>query len=414
MTYDLDAVRREFPALSVTDDGRSRVYLDAPGGTQVCRRAIDRMVAHLAGGTANDGGLFRTSIETDALSEEAHAAVADLVGGKRSEIAFGPNMTTLMFAWSRALARGWGPGGALVLTRMDHDANVAPWLHVARDFGMEVRWLDFDPATYRFRLDELPGLLDASVRLVAVSHASNALGTLNPVADIAAIVRTHAPQALVHVDSVQAAPHVVIDVAALGCDSLVFSPYKLFGPHQGVLWAREALFAGLDAYKVRPSPSDPPAAKLETGTPSWEGQAGTLGAIEHLEWIGRTMAGANGDRRSALVAGMELLAGHEAALGARFLAGLAAIPGIRLHGVPTMADRVPTFAFTLDRMPSRDVAQALADANVFVWSGSFYAVEVVARLGLTDGGLVRIGPCHYNSAADIDAALAVLEQLARD
>lgn len=417
MAYDIDAVRAEFPALGVTDDGRARVYLDAPGGTQVCRRAIARMVAHLEGGTANAGGVFATARATDALSREAHAAMADLLGGTADEIAFGANMTTLTFAVSRALGRRWFARDEIVLSRMDHDANVAPWLQLARDRALTVRWLDFDPATGRFDLGGLPLLLGPRTRLVAVGAASNALGTVNDVAAIVRIVRSRCA-ALVFVDGVQSVPHCVTDVRAAGIDLLVCSPYKFFGPHQGVLWGRAQLLAEIEAYKVRPASDVPAATRFETGTPSWEGQAGTLGAVEHLAWIGATMAearhavaGARG-RRADVLAGMNAIAEHEAGLAARLLDGLRAVPRLRLHGPASLDARVATFGFTLKGHAPRAVAEFLAARNIFVWSGNFYAQEAVARLGLADaGGLVRAGLCHYSNAADVDRLLAALDEL---
>ena len=279
MDFPVHEVRSRFPALGVADAEMPRVYFDAPGGTQVCAPAIARMVRHLESGTANAGGAFRSSIDTDRLSEDAHAAIADLLGGQPGEIAFGPNMTSLTFAVSRALAGRWQAGDELVVTRLDHDANVAPWLLAARDRGMTVRWLDFDPATGTLDLEALPGLLGARTRLVAIGAASNALGTLNDVAAAIRLVRAGS-DALVFVDAVQSVPHVATDVAALGADFLVCSPYKFFGPHQGVLWGRGGLLDALDAYKVRPAGSQPPATRFETGTPSFEGQAGVLGTVE--------------------------------------------------------------------------------------------------------------------------------------
>ena len=411
MPYDINAIRAEFRALAVTDAGQARIYLDAPGGTQVCRRAVVRMVEYMEQGTANDGGFFRTSRDTETVCEAAHEAVADLFGGRRSEIAFGANMTSLVFACSRALARQWQAGDEIVLTRMDHDANVAPWLHIARDVGLTVKWLDFDLTSWGYRLDTLPGLLNARTRLVAVNYASNALGTINDVAEITRIVRAHS-SALVHVDAVQAMPHLPIDVTAIGADIVVASPYKFFGPHQGVLWGREALLADLDVYKVRPATDTPAAAKLETGTPSYEAQAGTLGAVEHIAWIGETMAGSNGGRCAALRAGMALIADYEATLGAQMLEGLQAVPGLTLHGLPTMTGRVPTFAITIHGHASDDIARSLAAENIFVWSGSFYAKEVIDRLNLP-GGLVRLGPCHYNSTTEVERTIAALSRIAR-
>lgn len=410
--FPVDAVRARFPALAVTDGGRPRAYFDAPGGTQACRDAIDAMAAHLAGGTANSGGAFATSTATDTMSAEAHAAMADLLGGDPGEIAFGPNMTTLTLAVSRALARGWREGDELVVTRLDHDANVAPWLLAAADRGVTVRWLPFDPATGAHRLETLPGLLGPRTRLVAVGGASNALGTLNDVAEIVRIVRRHS-DALVYVDGVQSVPHVPTDVRALGCDFLAFSPYKMFGPHQGVLWGRVELLAGLDAYKVRPASTRPAAVRFETGTPSFEAQAGVLGMIDHLERLGAMLDPAADARRERLLAAMAGCVEYERVLGERLLAGLARLVGVRLYGRPTMDGRVPTFAFTVDDHAPADVARQLAEHGVFAWSGHFYAVETVAALGLIDaGGLVRVGLCHYNSADEVDRLLDALSSLA--
>ena len=405
MTFPIHAVRARFPALD------HRTFFDAPGGTQVCAPAIDRMAAHLRGGTANAGGAFATSRAVDRLSADAHAAMADLLGGRADEIAFGANMTSLTFAVSRALAREWRAGDNLVVTRLDHDANVAPWLAVAADKGMEVRWLDFDPGTGRLALDALPGLLDARTRLVAVGGASNALGTINDIAAVGATVRERST-ALVFVDAVQLVPHVAVDVAALGCDLLACSPYKFFGPHQGVLWGRADLLERIEAYKVRPA-GDDGAHRFETGTPSFEGQAGVLGTVEYLDWLGGEVAPEANSRRARLVAAMHASAAHEEQLGDQLLAGLARIPGVGLYGPATMADRVPTFAFTLAGHAPRAVAQHLASRDIFAWAGHFYAVECIHRLGLDDtGGLVRVGLCHYNTADEVDRLISALEELA--
>ena len=413
MDFPIDQVRAEFPALRSTDDGQPRSYFDAPGGTQACRQAIAAMAGHLERGTANAGGAFATSVETDALSEAAHAGMADLLGGATGEIAFGPNMTSLTLAVSRSLARDWQAGDEIVLSRLDHDANVWPWAMAAADRGVAVRWLDFDAASGRLRLDDLPALIGKRTRLVAVGGASNALGTLNDIPAIAQVVRAGS-DALLFVDAVQSVPHVPTDVAALGCDLLACSPYKFFGPHQGVLWGRAELLAGLTAYKVRPASTEPPAVRFESGTPSFEGQAGVLGTIDYLEWLGRTLAPVlPASRREALVAAMEGCVAYERALGERLLAGFAAIDGLKLYGPPGMEARVPTFAFTLERRRPDAVAKSLAEAGIHAWSGHFYAVEPVKRLGLWEsGGLVRVGLCHYSTAAEVDRLLHVLEELA--
>ena len=411
MRFPIEAVRARFPALSVTDAGAPRIYFDAPGGTQVCAPAIARIVAHLESGTANAGGAFASSVDTDALSAAAHQAMGDLLGAPADEIAFGPNMTSLTLAVSRALSAKWSAGDELVVTRLDHDANVAPWLLVARDRGMTVRWLDFDPATGRLDLDALPGLLGVKTRLVAVGGASNALGTLNDIAAISAIVRAHC-DALVFVDAVQSVPHVVTDVAALGCDLLVCSPYKFFGPHQGVLWGRAAVLDRVAAYKVRPAKLGH-AARFETGTPSFEGQAGVLGTIEYLDWLGGEL-GANpaDDRPARLRTAMRGCEAYEAEIGGRLLDGLGRIDGLRLYGPQTMSGRVPTFAFKLAGHAPDAIAAHLASRNIFAWSGSFYAPELIERLGLTaSGGLLRVGLCHYSTPGEADALLAAMAEL---
>ena len=320
--FPIDEVRARFPALA---DSR-RIYLDCPGGTQVCAPAIEAMVAHLEGGTANSGGVFRTSVETDALSHAAHAAMADLLGAEAREIAFGQNMTSLTLAVSRALAREWREGDELVVTRLDHDANVAPWLAVAEDRGMTVRWIDFDPATGVLDLGALPAMLGERTRLVAVGGASNAIGTVNDIAAIAATVRAHS-DALLFVDAVQSVPHLVTDVRALGCDLLVCSPYKFFGPHQGVLWGRGELLARMKPYKVRSASSE---HGFETGTPSFEGQAAVLGTVEYLAALGAQLAPQATTRPVMLRAAMEGCLAYERRLGDRLLDGLRGLDALKL------------------------------------------------------------------------------------
>ena len=401
--FPINAVRARFPALA-----RGTVYFDAPGGTQACDAAIQAMADHLTRGTANAGGPFATSVETDQLSADAHAAMADLIGAQPEDIAFGPNMTSLTFAVSRALARDWCERDELIVTRLDHDANVAPWLQAAEDRGMTVRWLDFDPATGRWSLDDLAALLGPKSRLVALGAASNALGTLNPITEACALIRERS-DALTYIDAVQSVPHIVTDVVALGCDFLACSPYKFFGPHQGVLWMRPGLAPR--AYKVRPA-GDERAHRFETGTPSFEGQAGVLGTIGYLEWLGSEADPAANSRRARLVAATTAIAAYERKLGEHLLAGLATIPRLKLWGPPTMDGRVPTFSFTLDGHEPNAIAQHLADRGIFAWAGHFYAVEAIDRLGLADaGGLLRVGLCHYSTIEEIDRLIAALREL---
>lgn len=407
--FPIDEVRARFPALA----DPARIYLDCPGGTQVCAPAIRAMVAHLESGTANSGGAFRTSIETDALSDAAHAAMADLFGGDPGEIAFGLNMTSLTLAVSRALAREWREGDELIVTRLDHDANVAPWLAVAQDRGMIVRWIDFDPETGILALDALPALLGPRTRLVAVGGASNAIGTVNDIAAIGLIVRAHS-DALLFVDAVQSVPHLATDVRALGCDLLVCSPYKFFGPHQGVLWGRADLLARLRAYKVRPASADRPARAFETGTPSFEAQAAVLGTIDYLGWLGGVLTPGAPTRRARLLAAMEGCLAYEQTLGERLLAGARRLNSLRLWGRPAMEGRVPTFGFTSAARTPGAMAQALADREIYAWSGHFYAIEAIARMGLAEsGGLLRLGLCHYNTADEVDRTIEALAAIDR-
>lgn len=419
MTLNIEAIRAQFPALAVTDAGRPRIYLDAPGGTQIAQRAITRMTGYLVQHNANSGGPFVTSRRSDELSLEAHSAMADLLNAPaREEILFGANMTTLTFAISRCLGRRFRAGDEILLTRMDHDGNVSPWLLLARDLGLTVKWLDFDPETFMYRLDQLPSLITERTRLAAVNYASNALGTINDVRAITQVV--HEAGGLVYVDAVQYVPHAPVDVQAIGCDFLACSAYKFFGPHQGILWGRRALLEELDAYKVRPA-SDRLPTKFETGTQNFEGQAGCLGAVEYLEWLGQQQGATHAGefpeltgRRLAVHTAMAAMAQYEQELSRRLLDRLERIPGLRVHGITHRArlhQRVPTFSVSLAGRKPADLSRDLAAENIFVWDGSFYATEVINRLGMAEQGLLRIGLCHYNTVDEVDTLCDVLASL---
>ena len=412
MAYDIQRVRDAFPSLSVTDNGVPRVYFDNPGGTQICQRAIDRMNDYLVNANTNTHGPFRTSHMTDELIEETHAALADFVGtDDPGEIIFGQNMTTITLHLARSIAHTLEPGDEIVATRMDHDANISPWLLMARDVGVTVRWIDFDPATYRYDPASVDAAITSRTKLVAVNYASNALGTVNDVASVAQ--KAHEVGALVFVDAVQFAPHFLIDVKAIECDFLACSPYKFYGPHQGMAWGRRELLESLSPYKVRPADDTLPS-RWETGTQSHEGMAATLGAIEHFEWMGREM-GAGGDtRRARIASGFATMAEYERELGKYLIDGLLAIPGVTIHGLTAeedISDRVPTIGMVKEGTDPDTMAEQLAAANIFVWPGHYYAIEVIERLGLTDkGGMLRIGLGQYNTHAEVDALLNVLER----
>jgi cysteine desulfurase family protein (TIGR01976 family) len=413
--FPIDAVRAQFPSLSIADGGRQRVYFDNPAGTQVPQRVVERSTRAYLEQNANLGGVFETSKRASALVEEAHAAVAAFYNARSpEEIVFGQSMTALTYHMSRCLSRGWTSGDEIVLSRMDHDANVAPWLQAAEDRGVTVRWLDFNPDTYEFADNALDDLLSSRTRLVAVGYASNCTGTINDVAAICA--RARAAGALSYIDAVQFAPHGVIDVQALGCDFLVSSAYKFFGPHQGVLYGRREILEAIYAYQVRPAREGLPK-RFELGTGPREGMAGTLGALEYIASLaGGGAPGTATPSRPALAAGMTALADYEMGLTRRLIDGLAQVKGLTVRGVTSanaMHRRVPTVSFTLDGHHPDVLAQGFADANIFVWSGHNYAIEPVNRMGLMDkGGVLRVGLAHYNTATEVDQLLARLDRLA--
>jgi len=402
---DLSVVRSRFPALARTQGGVPVVYADGPGGTQVPQEVIDAMGGFLARGGSNLGGPFVTSEETAQVVELARTAMADLFNATQpEEVSFGQNMTSLTLSLGRALAKTWRPGDQIVCTRLDHDANVSSWMVAATEAGAEVRLVDFD--TSDGRLD--PGAVAAAItdrtRLVAVTHASNALGTVVDVAAVASAA--HEAGALVFVDAVHFTPHGSIDVRSLGCDFLAASAYKFFGPHTGILYGRLELMAGLDAVKIRPAPGDPPG-KWETGTQSFESLAGVAAAVDYLASLG-----AGERRRERLVAAMAAIGVHETGLIAHFLDGIARLPNVTLYGVPTVAGRTPTFAVAVAGSTAAQVAAHLGRRGIFVWDGHYYALEVMRSLGvLESGGLVRIGFVHYNTDDEVERTLEALAEL---
>ncbi|MGE5603146.1 MAG: cysteine desulfurase-like protein [Nitrososphaerales archaeon] len=418
--FDLSFVRSQFPALAQVDAGRPAVYFDGPGGTQVPQRVIDAMTHYLIHTNANHGGAFRTSRESDALLHAAHEAMADFFNAASPhEVVFGANMTTLTFALSRAIGRDLAPGDEVLITRLDHDANRAPWLALAEK-GVVVKEVDFDPADCTLRLDDLQSKLSARTKLVAVGYASNAVGTINPIAEIARLV--HEAGAWLWVDAVHYAPHGPIDVQALRCDFLVCSPYKFFGPHAGTLWGRFELLEQLTAYKVRPAGNASPD-KFETGTQAHEAQAGVLAAVEYLAELGNTCgAGFQSQfpgfagRRLALKQAMAAVQAYERELFTHFVEGLLAIPGLSFYGISDpsqFGSRAPTAAFRLAGQHPDEVADHLARRGVYVWSGNFYALAVTERLGIEEsGGVVRAGLAHYNTREEVDYCLECLREIA--
>jgi cysteine desulfurase family protein (TIGR01976 family) len=405
-------VRAQFPALRIEVGGRPAIFLDGPGGTQVPQRVIDAMADYLAGRNANAGGAFLTSRRTDETIAAARRAMADLLGCDPGEIVFGPNMTTLTFALARALGREIAPGDEIVVTRLDHDANVAPWRALA-EAGAVVREADVREEDCTLDGDDLARQIGPRTRLVAVTHASNAVGS---VVDVASVARAaHAAGALVFVDAVHYAPHGPIDVRALDCDFLACSPYKFFGPHLGVLYGKREHLERLRPDKVRPAHDQAPD-RWETGTASHEALAGLEAAIDYLADLGRRSAGGRaGGRRAALAAAMDAIRRHERDLMERLIPGLLDVPGLRLYGIREprrFGERVPTAAIRIEGRRPRALAAALGERGIFVWDGNYYALSLSERLGLEAlGGTVRLGLVHYNTPAEVDRTLAALRDL---
>jgi cysteine desulfurase family protein (TIGR01976 family) len=409
--FPLDRVRARFPSLSVRDEGRRRVYTDNPAGTQVPDAVIEAVSGCFARSNSNMGGFFVTTRAVDATLEAAHAAAADFLGASDAgEIAVGPSMSALTFQVSRALGRRFAEGDEIILSRMDHEANVSPWLRLAEDRGLVIKWLDFDRESWSLRPEDFARLLTPRTKLAALNHASNMLGSVNPVRELCALARKAG--VLTYIDSVQAAPHLPVDVAETGCDFLVCSAYKFFGPHLGILWGRREILESLDAYRLRCGPSGP-ASRFETGTPQVELQAGLAACIDYWAWLG----GETGTRRARILAGYEGAQRHENALGKRLIEGLLGLPGVTIHGITApdqLHRRVPTVVFNHARKTPSSIAAALAAENIFVWNGHNYAFELAPRLGLDmEEGALRIGLAHYNSAEEVEEILEALERVLR-
>ncbi len=398
-------IRQQFPSLNRRD-----VFFDAPGGTQIAKQSLDRINQYLLECNANHGGAFATSMQSDAVLHEAHAAMADFLNAASpDEIVFGNNMTSLTLHISRSLARTLKAGDEIVVTRLDHDANISPWLLIAEDRGCKVRWVDFDVEDGTLNLDDFAKAMEHKPKIVAFGYASNALGTINPVRKMTKMAK--GAGALVYVDAVQYAPHGPIDVQDIGCDFLVCSSYKFFGPHAGALYGRHDLLNELTAYKVRPAPNEPPY-KFETGTQNHEGISGVLGALEYFEWFGNQFGGSQDwsesgftGRRLTLKKALSAVRAYEFELSRLVIQTIQSVPGARIYGLTDLKrleERLPTVSFTLEGREPRQVAELLAKEGFYVWDGNYYALAVTERLGVENkGGMVRVGPVHYNTAEEV-------------
>jgi len=418
MTLKLDAVREQFPSLR-----RPAIFFDNPGGTQIARQSMERINSYLLECNANHDGAFETSKKSDEVLHEAHAAMADFLNAARpEEIIFGNNMTTLTLHISRSLARTLNPGDEIVVTRLDHDANISPWMLIAEDRGCKLTWVDFDVEDGTLKVDEFQKAMERKPKIAAFGYASNALGTVNPVRRLTKMAKEAG--ALVYIDAVQYAPHGPIDVQDIGCDFLVTSSYKFFGPHAGALYGRYDLLDELKAYKVRPASNQPPY-KFETGTQNHEGIAGVLGALEYFEWIGKEFAGPQGDslrdkysgHRLIFKQALTLTRAYEFELSRALIEAISSVPGTQIYGITDMKrleERVSTVSFTLNGKHPRRIAEELAAQGIYVWDGNYYALAVTERLGLEEkGGMVRVGAVHYNTLEEVAKFGEALRKIAR-
>lgn len=407
-------VRADFPVFTRRVAGRPIAFFDGPGGSQIPQPVIDAVGDYLAFHNANTAGRFATSEESDATISAARAAVGDLLGAPAGEVVFGANMTTLTFAVSRALGREWGPGDEVIVTELDHQANVAPWRRMAEERGMTVHMVPFDPETLQLDLAALERFLSPRTRLVAVGAASNAVGTINDVRRAARLAREAG--ALSYVDAVHYAPHRLVDVAELECDFLACSAYKFFGPHVGILWGRSEHLERFTPFKLPPAPDTAPE-RWETGTLNHEGIAGTAAAVDWIAGLGRDEEGQPGNaggRREALRRGYARIEEHEGELLRRLLHGLHGVDGVRVYGPPAGAERTPTVALTVEGSTPDEVAARLGAEGVFVWNGNFYALTCTEKLELEDrGGLIRAGLAPYCTEEDVDRLLDGVERIAR-
>ena len=401
----LAQLRAQFPALERTHNGHPVAYFDGPGGTQVPRRVVDAMSEYLYHHNANTHWNYPTSAETDAAIEEARIAVADFINASPAEVVFGNNMTTLTFHVARALGRSWGLGDEVVVTELDHHANIAPWRVLERERGIIVRSVPFSVETGMLDWMALERAISPRTKLLAIGAASNALGTITDVA--AAATLAHSFGALVFVDAVHYAAHGLIDVRFAGCDFLACSAYKFYGPHAGFLYGREELLQAMDVPKLDPAPDYAPD-RLETGTQNHEGIVGTGAAVDFIASIGR-----GASRRERIVTAMGSLHGHGNALVRRLWDGLGAIEGVKRYGPSPTEPRTPTVSFVLDGVPSDAVAVRLASRGVFVSHGDFYAATVIERLGHAHDGVVRAGCACYTTAGEVDRLLEGVADIAR-
>ncbi len=409
MTWKVREIRSQFPALQELYNGTPAVFCDGPGGSQMPASVFMAMQEYLSRFSANSGGQFETSLATDQVTAEARNVAADLLGASSDEIIFGANMTTLTYMLSRSIGQTLVAGDEIILSKLDHEANISPWLQMANERNLVVRWMEPVLANCTLDLAQLQSLISRRTKLIAVGMASNFSGSINAVQQITAW--GHEVGAMVYVDAVHFAPHGRIDVRGLDCDFLVTSAYKHFGPHLGILFGKERHLKRLPAYQIRAAPSEIPG-KFETGTLNFEALAGLIASVDYLAALGGRAAGATlaATRAEKLTSAFQLIRQHEVALMSEFLAGLDAMPFLRLYGSTELAARVPTFALRKEGATPRDLAELLARKNIFAWDGNFYALAISQALGVeASGGVLRIGFLHYNTSDEVQVVLQALD-----
>lgn len=410
-SLDLASIRAQFPALAQTVNGHPAVFFDGPGGTQVPQRVIDAISNYLRRDNANSGGNYATSRRTDAVIADARTAMSVFFNCEPDEVVFGQNMTSLTFVFSRAIGRDLKPGDEIVVTRLDHDANVSPWVAMAKDRGVTVRWAEIHDEDCTLDLEDLASKINSKTKLVAVGYASNAVGTINPVKKIVQLA--HQVGALAYIDAVHYAPHGLIDVADLGCDFLVCSTYKFFGPHMGVLFGKREHLKRLQPYKVRPLTEVIPF-RWEWGTLNHECIAGITACVDYIADIGRGSQASS--RRAAIETAYDFIHQHEQALLNRAISGLRSIPGLKIYGITDSArfdERCGTLAIRIHGHPPAELATKLSDRGFFTWDGNYYAINLTEHLGVeSSGGFLRIGLVHYNTGEEVDRLVAALEEIA--
>lgn len=410
--FPIDWCRDQFPALKRVVGDQPVAFFDGPGGSQVPQRVMQAVGDYLANTNANRGGRYATAKESDELLEAAHATFAAFLGSPTPEsIIFGANMTTLTFALSRAISRTWQSGDEVLVTRLDHDGNVTPWVLAARDAGATVKYVEFNPDDCTLNIDDFKAKLSPKTRFVAVGCASNIVGSINPVRELCRLA--HQVGAEVFLDAVHYAPHALPDFATWDCDWLACSAYKFFGPHIGILCGRPELLRSLQPYKLRPVTEELPGRWM-TGTQNFEGIAGAKAAIDYLVDLGKQVGSPSSTMRPVLEAAYSAIAEYEQQLAATLLSGLAKIPQLRILGLTDLtrlSDRTPTVSFVHQQHPAVDIAQRLGQLGLFVGHGNFYALQLTETLGLEPQGVVRVGLMHYNTCTEVNRLLDALRSL---